>query len=254
MALLKLTQLALLSAILLLAPQSTWATNTNHKKFTSICVRNCITASRCNVSDTRCLCKEARGILLDSVISCLFFNCKSDLRNFEDLFLDPIEDICDAARRDIPRYKLKSAEALASSYIAKIPTATPTTTAGQRTTTTQRLTATPTSTKNPQSSTLTLSSSTTKGQNSSSSTSAATDRGVESSTSSGNTTPAPTQDNQPNPTGDSSAPAAEPTDSDDSGSGFDTNPFGTPRSGGAATQPRFMFLVLPLVIGILLHR
>ncbi|KAL2269875.1 hypothetical protein VTJ83DRAFT_2059 [Remersonia thermophila] len=253
MALLKLTHLALLSAVLFfLTPQPTWATNTNHKKFTSLCVRNCITASNCNVSDTRCICKQARGILLHSVISCLFFNCKDDLRNFEDLFLDPVEDICDAARRDIPRHKLKSAEMLASSYIARIPTVTPTKTTVRPTTSQQQVTATPTSATKPQSSTLTEQTSSSSA--SSSSTSAATDRGVGLSTSTSTSlTVAPTQDTQPNPTADSSAPASQPTDSDDSGSGFDTNPFGTPRSGGAVAQPLLGFLTLPLVVGVLLQ-
>jgi hypothetical protein len=62
---------------------------TNAFQFTS-CVSNCISSSGCEPDSAKCMCKEARNLLMESVISCLFFNCKTDLRDFQPDFLDPI--------------------------------------------------------------------------------------------------------------------------------------------------------------------
>lgn len=89
------------------------------------CVDNCISSSGCQTSDESCMCKEARSVLLDSVVSCMYFNCKSDLRNFDEAFLGPIEEVCSDVQ-SIPSSKLEHAEERASSWISKLPAATPT--------------------------------------------------------------------------------------------------------------------------------
>ncbi|KAL2263345.1 hypothetical protein VTK26DRAFT_7141 [Humicola hyalothermophila] len=112
-------RLALVGASLLMsfAGQTTAATFPG-------CVDNCISSSGCRTSNERCMCKEARSVLLDSVISCMFFNCKSDLRNVDETFLGPIEEVCEDVRR-IPHSMLEDAEELASSWISKLPAITP---------------------------------------------------------------------------------------------------------------------------------
>lgn len=87
------------------------------------CVDNCISSSGCSTSDEKCMCKEARSVLLDSVVSCMFFNCKTELRDIDDTFFDIIEDICEDVRR-IPSQKLADAEEKASSWISKLPAVT----------------------------------------------------------------------------------------------------------------------------------
>ncbi|KAL2122573.1 hypothetical protein VTJ04DRAFT_3028 [Mycothermus thermophilus] len=261
MALAKYIQLALLGAALISSAEAT-------KNRFNACVSNCIAETGCVATNAWCVCNGARrSNLLSGVISCLFLKCEADLRNVENSFLDPIEDFCDDKHRDIPKHKLKSAETLASSYISRLNTPTPTPTATPKpqppTTTNAPQQPTPTSTQKPQVPTQTenktsTSSSPDRGQETSSSSSkTGSDRGLGESTSSSAATPtsssqpdaAITDDNQPDPTPDNSQ-------DEDSGSIFDTNPFGTPRSVGSATsQPLVMLLALPLfVMGALMQR
>ncbi|KAK3310300.1 uncharacterized protein B0T15DRAFT_488984 [Chaetomium strumarium] len=210
------------------------------------CVEGCIASSGCKTNSAKCMCREARELLLDSVISCMYFNCKADLRNFEDSFLKPIEDGCERNDRDIPSSKVKAAESLASSYISKL---TPLTTTKSSTTERAPTPTLPTST--PSSSTtseLSLSSKTTE-QNTPASTSV-TDNGSETRSTSAaeDTTAAPTLVLAPSA---AAQPSTSRSPASDSGSGFDTDPFGSSSSAGHVVQPLFSLLGLPLVVGML---
>jgi hypothetical protein len=210
------------------------------------CVHNCVTSSGCESDSARCMCREARELLLDSVISCLFFNCKDDLRDFEVAFLDPIEEGCDDSDRDIPRSKLRAAESLASSYIGKIPSPT---------TAKSTVTPPPKPTKKPDPTTA---------EEPSPSTTATTEDSAPSSTStvnrqpeeSSSTTAAVTPAVVPDPATQSSAAPSESPTPDDSGSGGGRpgggDPFSTPGgSVGSAIQPFFALLGLPVVVALL---
>lgn len=88
------------------------------------CVDDCVASSGCEAYDQKCVCKQANSLLLNSVVSCMFFNCKDDLRNADDTFLSPIESGCGDEGRDIPERKLDAAASLASSYSSKLPSPT----------------------------------------------------------------------------------------------------------------------------------
>ncbi|KAL2154094.1 hypothetical protein VTH82DRAFT_2770 [Thermothelomyces myriococcoides] len=221
------------------------------------CVRNCISSSGCDPDSAGCVCKEARELLLDSVVSCLFFNCKDDLVNFEDAFLDPVEEGCEDYRRDIPESKLEAAESLASSYISKLPS--PTT---MKTTTVEppRTTTKPSATEPPAASSTSSTSTTTTTSSSAEedvpSSTSTTHRGAETSTSNTPTT----TDEVPTPTSTVETPAAEtqtmsPSESSqpgDSGPNYaDSNPFATKGSGALVVRPLVTLLGLPLFISIL---
>ncbi|KAH6854391.1 hypothetical protein B0I37DRAFT_28976 [Chaetomium sp. MPI-CAGE-AT-0009] len=212
----------------------------------SSCAANCITSSGCESDSARCMCREARELLLDSVISCLFFNCKDDLRNFEDAFLDPIEEGCEDNHRDIPRSKLRAAESLATSYIGKI--SSPTSVKS----TPLEVTPTPKPTKKPEPTTAEAPppSSSTEEDSSPSSTSTV-DRQHEKSSS---TTAAVTPPVVPNPATQSSVAPSESPAPNDSGSGGRAgggDPFGTTGSVGSAVQPFLALLGLPVVVALL---
>ncbi|KAK4197502.1 hypothetical protein QBC40DRAFT_285460 [Triangularia verruculosa] len=87
------------------------------------CVSGCILDSDCLPNNGNCMCKRARGDFLDKVLRCMDANCHTDLRNYEDSFLDSLEDGCDERDQDIPSSKLKTAKALAKSLLSK-PSAT----------------------------------------------------------------------------------------------------------------------------------
>jgi len=107
-----LQQLALFGAVLFLFLTGLASSMPTVVEF-STCVDACIQSSGCKASDARCMCrKAARDLLLESVISCLFFNCKDDLLNYESSFLNLIEETCDDIDRDIPRSRLQHAEAV----------------------------------------------------------------------------------------------------------------------------------------------
>jgi hypothetical protein len=217
------------------------------------CVDNCISSSGCQPDSAKCMCKAAQGLLLDNVVSCMFFNCKSDLRNFEDAFLDPIEEGCEDSDRDIPSSKIKAAASLASSYISKLPASTTAKSTPPQTTSTPKTTAKPTSKQEVVSSSSTTL--TTEEETAPSSTSTSTtDRDTEQSTSpTSQTTAAPTLVTAPMAVTQSSATSSQPPGSD-SGSGFDTNPFGASSSAGSAIQPLLSLLGLPLALGLLALR
>ncbi|KAL2168467.1 hypothetical protein VTG60DRAFT_7269 [Thermothelomyces hinnuleus] len=219
------------------------------------CVENCISSSGCEPDSARCVCKEARGLLLDSVISCLFFNCKSDLVNFEDAFLDPVEEGCEDRHRDIPESKLEAAESLASSYISKLPSPTTmkTTTAdAPRTTTKPSTTEPPEASSSSSTSTTTTATSEEDARPSTS----ATHRDAEQPTSD---TSAPT-DGVAALTSTVEAPAAQSSTTSSSESSqpgssgsnpFDSNPFATMKSAVSAVKPLVTLLGLPLAISVL---
>jgi hypothetical protein len=212
--------------------------------FTS-CVGSCVASSGCESNSARCMCREARELLLDSVISCLFFNCKDDLRNFDDAFLEPIEEGCEDSDRDIPRSKLRAAESLASSYIGKLPS--PTTVKS----TPVEVTPTPKPTKKADPTTAEVPPSSTKAEDSSPSSSATVDRQPAESKSTAAVTPAAA----PNSATQSPATPSESTASDDSGSGRSGgggDPFSTTGgSVGSAIQPFLALLGLPVVVALL---
>ncbi|KAG7292296.1 hypothetical protein NEMBOFW57_002331 [Staphylotrichum longicolle] len=217
------------------------------------CVTNCITSSYCEADSAKCMCKAAREIFLDSVISCLFFNCKSDLRTFDSSFLSPIEEFCDDSGRDIPSSKLRAASSAASSYIAKLPpltTAKPTTSFSASPTPTPKTTPATT----PKSSSSTLASSSAKPtatENDDDSSPSSTSAADESSTSTpaAETTAAPTLIVAPTTATQRPATSSGSSGSGSGGSGFDTNPFGSSgSSAGSTVRPIVSLLGLPMAV------
>ncbi|KAK3989216.1 hypothetical protein QBC44DRAFT_90282 [Cladorrhinum sp. PSN332] len=117
-----------LAGLVLLLPFIDRADATGDFKFTE-CITNCIRPSSCPPSrkgnlDGRCMCKAAREDFLESILGCMDIFCKSDLRDFDDKFLDPMEDGCDELNQEIPKSKLKAAESIGSSFLSNLPTAT----------------------------------------------------------------------------------------------------------------------------------
>ncbi|KAK4128316.1 hypothetical protein N657DRAFT_629443 [Parathielavia appendiculata] len=224
------------------------------------CVDNCIESSGYEPDSAKSICKGARNLLLDSVISCLFFNCKSDLRNVEGAFLDPIAEACEDSDREIPSSKLAAAESLASSYISKLPTSTTarTTTAAQSTTTPPKTTITSKQAvlSSSSASATTTTAAATEDEESappSTSTSASDQDAGQSTSAAGETTAAPTTTQVTLPTSATrSAAASSSSSAPDSGSGFDTNPFGSSSSAGSAIRPLISLLGLPLTVVSLL--
>ncbi|KAK4158210.1 hypothetical protein C8A00DRAFT_39586 [Chaetomidium leptoderma] len=243
--------LALVGAALLLAQaQATFQFND--------CVGSCITSSGCKTDSARCMCREARELLLDSVISCLFFNCKSDLRTFDDAFLKPIEEGCADSHRRIPKSKLKAAERMAHDYISRLPAPTTAEPAPTPKPTSPSL-------EKPTSSFSSSSSSTTTKESTPSHTSSA-DRAIEDSTSAADrttttaaatTTTAPTRaaaapTSATTTTQSSATTPSQSSAASNSGSNFDTNPFGSSSSAGSAgIRPLLSLLGLPLALGIM---
>ncbi|KAK3906217.1 hypothetical protein C8A05DRAFT_29928 [Staphylotrichum tortipilum] len=218
----------------------------------SPCAANCVQSSGCNPSSEKCVCRDARSILLDSVISCLFFNCKTDLREFDSAFLSPVEAGCEDSNRDIPSSKLKAAESLASSYISKLTPLTTSSSPPSAPTPPPKTTSAPaTTSKPPQSS---RSSTTTSAADSSSTSLAADDESTDESTSSSaeETTAAPTRVVAPSPaTQLSSTSSRAPSSNSDS-----TNPFGASSGAAGSAIPSLLSVLgLPLaIVGMLAAR
>ncbi|KAL2199714.1 hypothetical protein P885DRAFT_74886 [Corynascus similis CBS 632.67] len=212
------------------------------------CVENCIASSGCDADSARCVCKEARSLLLDSVVSCLFFNCKPDLVDFEDAFLDPVEEGCEDHDRDIPESKLKAAESLASSYISKLPSPTTiqTTTAEAPKTTTKPIPTKPTETSSSSPATTKTQEEDTKPSSS------ATDGDADQPTTE---TSAPTDVVPPTSASQTSATPTESPSSDDSDSDqSDVDPFATSDNAVSAVKPLVTLLGLPLAVAVLALR
>ncbi|KAK0672789.1 hypothetical protein QBC41DRAFT_312732 [Cercophora samala] len=83
------------------------------------CVGGCILDSDCLPSKWNCMCRRAKGDFLEKVLRCMGTNCHADLRDYEESFLDPLEDGCDERNQDIPSSKLKVAKALAKSLLSE---------------------------------------------------------------------------------------------------------------------------------------
>ncbi|KXX81690.1 hypothetical protein MMYC01_201019 [Madurella mycetomatis] len=221
--------------------------STNDFQF-SPCVENCISSSGCRPTSARCMCRAARHLLLDSVISCLFFNCKSDLRDFDDLFLEPIEEGCEDRGRDIPRSKLRAAESLASSYIANIPRLT-TTAAAERTTTTARAITTPKPTTSPTTARATPSSTSAVEQDDD-------DDDVELTSTTDRPAPTTNTASPPPPplaTAQSSS-SAGPSPPPETPRFGDTNPFAVPGSAGSRTWAFSPLLGFTLIAAMIVWR
>lgn len=212
------------------------------------CVSSCVHSSGCATDDAKCVCKEARSVLMESVISCLYFNCKSDLPNFEDAFLEPIVDGCEDLDREIPSSKIKSVESLGSSYASKLPSAT---TADETTKDKPKPTPKTTTKLEP-----TAAKTTTAEEESATSTTSTPGSGAEetSTPAAGQTITETTLILAPTSTGQTSAGSSNSDESDDSEGGADTNPFGSPGSAGSAVRPFVSLLGLSLAAGMLALR
>jgi hypothetical protein len=187
------------------------------------------------------MCKEARSILMESVVSCLYFNCKSDLGNFEDTFLEPMQDGCEDLDREIPRTKLQAAESLASSYASKLPTVTTAETKKDEATATPKTTPKPDPT--------TAAKATTEEEESAPSTTP-----TPGSDDAEETTPPAVDDATPTETLITAPTSAGGSGSDDSDGSGNTNPFGSPGSDSAAARPFVSLLGLALAVGVLAIR
>jgi hypothetical protein len=202
------------------------------------CIDSCVITSGCRTNE--CMCREARGFLLDSVVACMFFNCKTDLRNFEDAFLDPVEQVCEDNNRKIPSSKIDKAESLANSYISKLPALTTAQTSAVATSTPK-----PTTALIPTSSAKQAESSAT--EESSSSETSAVDRGDElESTSATETITSPAQV-AATPSATETSAAASESHTPQSGNS-NTNPFASPSSAAWRTQASLSLLGLPLAL------
>ncbi len=209
----------------------------------SACAANCVQSSGCSPTNTKCVCSEARSILLDSVVSCLFFNCKADLREFEYAFLSPIESGCEDSHRDIPSSKLKAAESLASSYISKLTPLTTSSSSPAAPTPPPKTTSAPATTSKPAQ---TSHSTTTSSAKSSSSSSADDESTDESSSSAEETTAAPTRVAAPSPATQLTSTSTRASSNSNSDA---SNPFGgSGSSAGSAVRPLLSLLGLPLAI------
>ena len=131
------TRLALVGAATLLLGRQAGATTTFG--FTE-CVSNCVASSGCESESAKCVCKAAQSEFLDTVVVCLFYHCKDEFRNVDDIFLKPVKAGCDADKRTIPKDDIEEAKAVASSLMSKMPKTTSTTaraTTAAKTTTTR---------------------------------------------------------------------------------------------------------------------
>ncbi|GAB1311212.1 Extracellular membrane protein CFEM domain-containing protein [Madurella fahalii] len=212
----------------------------------SSCVQNCIRSSGCRPNNARCMCRAARSLLLDSVITCLYFNCKSDLVDFEDLFLEPIEEGCEDRGRDIPRSKLEYAESLASSYISKLPRPTTTAAAPKPTSTTAKATTTPKPTI-PSTTAKTAPSSTSAVEQDDDGGSTSTADRPAPTTSAASPPPPPPAATQPSSSASPSPPPGTPPFGD-------TNPFAVPSSAGSKTGVFSSLLALTMIVAMIVWR
>ncbi|KAK4144642.1 uncharacterized protein C8A04DRAFT_27578 [Dichotomopilus funicola] len=207
------------------------------------CIDDCVASNGCEAYDEKCVCKEANSLLLNSVVSCMYFNCKNDLRDADDTFLSPISNGCS----NIPERKLDAAASLASSYSSKLPAATsakpsPTHDAPS---TSDKPHSPSTSDKPEHSPPVPPKPSATTSNVAGPSTSAAA--GGAASSSAAQTTLVTSV----TPTETSSSPAESTTSSNEgSGSNHNTNPFGSSGddSAGAAIRPLFALLALPAAV------
>ncbi|KAL2020183.1 hypothetical protein VTK56DRAFT_8707 [Thermocarpiscus australiensis] len=219
----------------------------------SDCVEGCIVSSGCATNSAKCMCKSARALLLDSVISCMFFNCKSELRDFENAFLDPIEGGCEDSDRAIPESKLQAAESLASSYISKLPPLTTAKSPSSSAAATPKPTTAPrtATAESAASSTFSRASRASTPEQSSQSSTSTVDRGVQTEPAS--TTQIVTSATQvaaPPPATETSATPSESAASEPGN--FDTNPFSTSNSAGVRTQAFLSLLGLPMAAAVML--
>ncbi|KAK4224597.1 hypothetical protein QBC38DRAFT_446300 [Podospora fimiseda] len=210
--------------LLLLLSSVDRAEATNDFKFTE-CITNCIAPSSCPPSrkgtlDGKCMCKAARDNFLEDVLRCMNIYCKPDLRDFDDKFLEPMEDGCDELNKAIPKQKLKAAESIGSSLLSSLPTA-----ANPATATITR-------------SVITSPSKTTLRTNMSVTESASSSSAIEEVTSEPSSTPSTASAQAPPPSSTTTAPAS--TDADFR----DTSPFTNNRSTGSQSPAMVTLLAL----------
>ncbi|KAK3337312.1 hypothetical protein B0T19DRAFT_68278 [Cercophora scortea] len=153
-------RLTLLGAVFLLGcigratSASTLRSTSSSFSFPNACVEKCVKgSSACGTDHPKCLCREARGYFLETVLTCMYLDCPNELRsNYEHDFISIVKDGCDASNKPIPDNDIKAAEGLAGSLIAKLP-ATTTVTAKSpptpKTTTVQPVAATTTTPTKP---------------------------------------------------------------------------------------------------------
>lgn len=87
------------------------------------CVQNCISQSQddnCSVADVACLCRASSGNFLPDLITCMHGNCDNSLDN--NLFLTPLQLICEVVGAPIPEAALRNAENQASSLATQVTT------------------------------------------------------------------------------------------------------------------------------------
>ena len=90
----------------------------------SECVGNCVASSGCESKDTKCVCKEAKGTFLETVVTCMYYHCKDDFRGVDNLFFGPAKSGCDADKKPVPKAEFDTAKKVASSLVAKLPKTT----------------------------------------------------------------------------------------------------------------------------------
>ncbi|KAK3383896.1 hypothetical protein B0T24DRAFT_67453 [Lasiosphaeria ovina] len=95
------------------------------------CVDTCAGHSGCQTDDSKCMCTTARSYFLETVVTCVYYNCMDDFLKVDSEFLNIMTAGCKGIKKPIPDSSLKAAKSVVS-VLSKLPStttkATPTTT------------------------------------------------------------------------------------------------------------------------------
>ncbi|TPX17458.1 uncharacterized protein E0L32_003101 [Thyridium curvatum] len=82
------------------------------------CVNDCVGGSGCGTNDPQCMCKAARGNLLEAVVTCMSKHCTSQIATAKIDFLAIMVTDCAQESLPIPSAKIQSAQRLADQLAA----------------------------------------------------------------------------------------------------------------------------------------
>ncbi|KAK3941850.1 hypothetical protein QBC46DRAFT_406913 [Diplogelasinospora grovesii] len=210
------------------------------------CVANCAQTAGCGIMNPKCMCKGAQGSFLETVLSCMYTSCPSQLNNAEDGFLKVMEIGCAAIGKSIPDDDMERAETVCSSLISKLST---TSTSTQRATAhpaTMTLKTTKATATTEDSASQTATDSTTSAEVQSTSTSSSSDDSTSAPTTLAvATSPTPQQSEAQSSTSTAAAANSDPTDS---------SPFATPNFAASRDVGAFIgWMGVPLAIAMALR-
>ncbi|KAK0733358.1 hypothetical protein B0T26DRAFT_669773 [Lasiosphaeria miniovina] len=87
------------------------ATMTPSFKFPT-CVDTCAGHSGCQTDDSKCMCTTARSYFLETVVTCVYYNCKDDFPKVDGEFLNIMTAGCKGIKKPIPDSSLKAAKSV----------------------------------------------------------------------------------------------------------------------------------------------